>query len=413
MSRRNSREALMQDDLLKVAEVGIAMQRTDLAERQFAAGVAQTIFEINQQKQQVDLRGQLLGEISTLSGNGVGDKDRFEQAVKKFGAGIDPRDLETLVGAKRAEVVGGFEAVESFEKTTGLSVPKVTRTEIGADGSTRSWQEYDLQAARNEADLVAGEFEAMSPTTRYSVKKALGEDIPLAVRVQFGKQHEEARAILDRAMAEGWITDPTILESLYLPGQSTESGSLTDVGSNKTASTYAPRLLDLDKVKSLPVKHAFNPNETTTIAQRYALAQHNDLSRTRATEASKSAAEELKTSVDVAGKIATILSKELDADIPPEAKAAFQNVLTQLGAITDPQQRRVGELNAIEQGSYGDSTTGRMNFQDDLNAATNQARTAGYAGIVNKALNPGLTAEPGTTITRADGLEYMVVDIPE
>jgi hypothetical protein len=417
MSRRDSRQALMQDELIRAVEAGIMQERSDLAQRQFAVGVAQTMFEIDKEKRQVDLRSQLLGEVSTLNGSRVGDKDRFDQAVKQYGAGMDPRDLELLVGAKRVEVYGGFEAVDTFEKTTGLTVPKVERTEVGADGASRSWQEYDLQSARKEAELLQGELETMSPTTRYSIKSNLPEHIPTAVRVEIGRQHEQAKVILDHAVAEGWITEGT-LESLYLPDQTARATSMAGVDPDKPSTVFAPRLLDLDRVKSLAVKDAFDPTKKTTLAQRYSLAQNDAVARAKATEGLKASTEVANTTRQSLQAINTLLNGEMGIALPEEARDVLTKQAEQLALQLGEATARVQTTAAVSTGAPGPARTAQL-LSDTNQRATSGAMEAAASAedaavqqTVSLAANPGLSgmgAKPGG-IVEVGGIRYKVTD---
>jgi hypothetical protein len=195
MSRRNSREALMQDDLLKVAEIGIAMQRTDLAERQFAAGVAQTIFAIDQQKKLEDTKmsvAQGLAELDPLSPTAT---ERFKELQAIAGA-LPASERSELFRSAEIEMGGIRSWAEEYRTTYGIDP-------VVVDGR------YDLTGSRRQAELIQGETKELNTQTLWTLQNdPTVRGAGLKNMVEIGKQHERASQMLEWAAREGVLNIP-------------------------------------------------------------------------------------------------------------------------------------------------------------------------------------------------------------
>jgi hypothetical protein len=250
MSRRNSREALMQDDLLKVAEVGIAMQRTDLAERQFAAGVAQTIFAIDQQKQTENAKTDVAFMVSAFDPDREDAPLQFAEIQSRANK-LSPQEAQQLLAPAMASMASRQELVGQARQ---FGVDPVFTMQ--PDGSRR----IDHQATRRsifQKELEWAEEEKTWAPEVHTLQVQLRED-PLFQQLPKDAQRSELRrqnnmlSGVQTALENNLLTTEE-LDSLYL-----NSGQFEGTVSSLTGSTtggqphfVGARMIDPMKYQSL------------------------------------------------------------------------------------------------------------------------------------------------------------------
>jgi hypothetical protein len=396
MSRRNSREALLQDELLNAVQIGLAAQRNDLAERSFSAEITRQSFDLEQQRRVENARTAAMTELASVDPLAPDAFDRVQKVRASYGGVLPAAEFRAIVDPIEKEVTGYRSLAEQIKATSGVAPV------VGKDGR------YDFEATRQQARELEHEYATgLNPTVRGAMERSQAfTGMSLSEKVTYGRRHQEAEQILDWALSNDLVSYDDVMSrgGLYLDGGNVSEQPLID-GSGSAQPVRAGHIFDLRAVQGLKTADGRNLGAAFRQAQdaRSAMEQQNAFGETQAKQA--------KTEIELLGSLNTFLSGESAYALSPEERAVIENLVSKTALNAAKTVDQAGAARVAGAGVLPvQATTTRADVTNTQAAQASAARNPVPLPIGQVPANRQGQFSVGQTFTDPSGVVYIITE---